>query len=139
MFDLSQTEFRLSDFAKTAGDEAPTPILSNDGAPSREVMDYCDKHNLTLDWALLGESPVHRRPKAPKLSDVEVDAIFLHGLLQGLSLLIDETERVSSPASNATTALVEEVIKKSALLSEDLGRLVDVTPGARSVSSEAIQ
>ncbi|WP_028955720.1 hypothetical protein [Sulfitobacter sp. 20_GPM-1509m] len=139
MFDLAQTEFRLSDFAKTAGDEAPTPILSKDGAPSREVMEYCNKHNLTLDWALLGESPVHRRPKAPKLSDVEMDAVFLHGLLQGLGLLIDETEHVSSPASNATTALVEEVIKKSALLSEDLGRLADVTPGARSVSSEAIQ
>lgn len=139
MFDIVKTEFRLSDFAKTAGDEAPTPILSKDGAPSREVMEYCNKHNLTLDWALLGESPVHRRPKAPKLSDVEVDAIFLHGLLQGLGLLIDEAQCVSSPASNATTALAEEVIKKSALLSEDLGRLVDATPDARGSHVEAGQ
>ena len=141
MFDIVKTEFRLSDFAKTAGDEAPTPILSKDGAPFLllTLTNSRNKHNLTLDWALLGESPVHRRPKAPKLSDVEVDAIFLHGLLQGLGLLIDEAQCVSSPASNATTALAEEVIKKSALLSEDLGRLVDATPDARGSHVEAGQ
>ncbi len=139
MFDLDQTEFRLSQFAKDAGDTAPKPILSEDGAPSRAVMDYCDKHNLTLDWALLGESPVHRRPKAPKLSDVEDDAIFLHGLLQGLEILICEAESVSSPASNGAHALAQEVIQKSDRLLLDLGRLADATSKASRSQVEAGQ
>lgn len=137
MNDLETIRFRLGQFAKKAGDIAPSLILNADGAPSREIMNYCDKHNLTLDWALLGEDPVYRRPKAPNPADVEHDAIFLHGLLQGLELLISEAEAVSSPASNAAHALAQEVIKKSDRLSVDIGRLVDATPNARKAQLEA--
>ncbi len=139
MIDLEYIKFRLNRFAESVGDTAPSPILNADDAPSREIMDYCDKHNLTLDWALLGEDPVHRKPKAPKLDDIEYDAIFLHGLLQGLALLIDEAESNSSPASNAAHALAQEVIGKSERLAADLSRLVDATPNARKAQTEAIQ
>ena len=139
MFDQKQTEIRLNQFAENAGDTAPSPILSKDGAPSGEVMDYCDKHNLTLDWALLGASPVHRKPKAPRIADIEFDAIFLHGLLQGLDILIGEAESNSSPASNATHAHAREVIHKSERLAADLSNLVDATSGARHVQVGASQ
>ena len=139
MFDHNQTKLRLNQFAKNAGDTAPSAFLSNDGAPSREVMDYCDKHNLALDWVLLGASPVHRKPKAPRIADIEFDAIFLHGLLQGLDILIGEAESNSSPASNATHALAREVIHKCERLAADLSNLVDATSGARHVQAGAGQ
>ena len=139
MNDLETIRFRLNHFAESAGDNAPSTILSADGAPSREIMEYCDKHNLTLDWALLGNGPTHRKPKAPLLADVEFDAIFLHGLLQGLDLLISEAESKSSPASNAAHALAQEVIVKSERLAADLSSLVDATPNARKAQLEANQ
>lgn len=139
MNDLETIRFRLDQFAESAGDTAPSVILSADGAPSREIIDYCDKHHLTLDWALLGNGPTHRKPKAPLLADVEFDAIFLHGLLQGLDLLISEAESKSSPASNAAHALAQEVIVKSERLAADLSSLVDATPNARKAQLEANQ
>lgn len=139
MNDLETIRFRLNQFAESAGDTAPSLILSADGAPSREIIDYCDKHNLTLDWALLGNGPSHRKPKAPLLADVELDAIFLHGLLQGLELLIDDSESSASPASNAAHALAQEVIAKSERLAADLSSLVDATPNARKAQLEVNQ
>ncbi|MFG6584796.1 MULTISPECIES: hypothetical protein [Sulfitobacter] len=139
MNDLEVIRFRLSHFAESAGDTAPSKILSSDGGPSREIMDYCDKHRLTLDWALLGSGPIHRKAKAPLLADIEFDAIFLHGLLQGLELLIDESESNSSPASNAAHALAQEVIAKSERLACDLSSLVDATPNARKAQLEAVK
>jgi len=139
MLDQNKIAARLNAFAKDANDTAPSSALSDDGAPSPELMAYCDKHGLTLDWALLGASPTHRKPKAPRLADIELDAIFLHGLLQGLDILICEAESTSSPATNATHALGQEVIKKCEQLAGDLSSLVDATPGARQLKTEASQ
>ena len=137
MNDLETIRFRLNQFAESAGGNAPSTILSADGAPSREIIEYCNKHNLTLEWVLLGSGPTHRKPKAPLLADVEMDAVFLHGLLQGLELLIDDSESSASPASNAAHALAQEVIAKSERLAADLSSLVDATPNARKAQLEA--
>ncbi len=139
MLDLKEIKARLDLFAKDVDDTAPSTALSVDGGPSPELLAYCDKHGLTLDWALLGTGPIHRRPKAPLLADIEFDAIFLHGLLQGLDILICEADNCSSPASNATHALGQEVIMKCERLAEDLSSLVDATPGARQAQREAGQ
>ncbi|WP_386682988.1 hypothetical protein [Loktanella sp. R86503] len=48
------------------------------------------------------------------------DATFLHGLLQGLEILISESNSNSSPASNAAYALVHELIGKADRLTLDL-------------------
>ncbi|WP_340250904.1 hypothetical protein [Sulfitobacter pontiacus] len=139
MLDLKEIKARLDLFAKDVDDTAPSTALSVDGGPSAELLEYCDKHGLTLDWALLGTGPVHRKPKTPLLADIEFDAIFLHGLLQGLDILICEADSCASPASNATHALGQEVIMKCDRLVEDLSSLVDATPGARTAQREAGQ
>ncbi|WP_386684179.1 hypothetical protein [Loktanella sp. R86503] len=51
------------------------------------------------------------------------DATFLHGLLQGLEILISESTSNSSPASNAAYALVNELIGKADRLTRDLESL----------------
>ena len=63
-------------------------------------------------------------PDTPKtLTDCQTDACFLHGLLQGLVILIDESQASASPASNAAYALASELVKKADRLSNDLDRL----------------
>ena len=57
------------------------------------------------------------------LTDCQTDACFLHGLLQGLVILIDESQASASPASNAAYALASELVKKADRLSNDLDRL----------------
>ena len=57
------------------------------------------------------------------LTDCQTDACFLHGLLQGLVILIDESQSSASPASNAAYALASEVVRKADQLSSDLDRL----------------
>ncbi len=52
---------RLRGHAVDHGDVPPETIVSPDGGPSKGVMAYCDRHGLTLDWALLGASPKNRR------------------------------------------------------------------------------
>ena len=54
------------------------------------------------------------------LDDIKVDAVFLHGLCQGVGILYDETEKFCSPASNATHALICEVIEKAERLADDI-------------------
>ena len=59
------------------------------------------------------------------LDDIKVDAVFLHGLCQGVGILYDETEKFCSPASNATHALICEVIEKASRLADDLNAAAD--------------
>ena len=54
------------------------------------------------------------------LTDIQVDAVFLHGLCQGVGILYDETQTVCSPASNATHSLICEVIAKAEQLANDI-------------------
>lgn len=55
---------RLRGHAVDHGDVPPETIVSPDGGPSKGVMAYCNRHNLTLDWVLLGASPMNRRAAA---------------------------------------------------------------------------
>lgn len=132
MYDLENIRFRLNEQAEKSGDQVPEPILSADGAPSRETMAFCNKHSLTLDWVILGAEPVYRKSKTPALCDIEYDAITLHALLEGLDLLMSEAESNASPASNAAHVLAQQVIDKCARLAEDLTLVVDAHPEGRS-------
>ena len=57
------------------------------------------------------------------ISDLRDDATFLHGLCQGIGVLFDEVQNSATPASNATHALIHEVIAKADRLSRDLDGL----------------
>jgi hypothetical protein len=52
---------RLREFASTLGEMPPSSALSVDGAPSGEVLDYCNQHHLTLDWVFKGCAPQFRK------------------------------------------------------------------------------
>jgi hypothetical protein len=54
------------------------------------------------------------------VQDCASDATFLHGLLQGLEILISEGNSNSSPASNAAYSLVHELIGIVDCLTRDL-------------------
>lgn len=57
------------------------------------------------------------------IPDLRDDATFLHGLCQGVGVLYDEVQNAATPASNATHALIHEVIAKADRLSRDLDAL----------------
>ncbi len=48
------------------------------------------------------------------------DASHLHALSQALDLVIDHIERPPSPASNAMSALIGEIVDRAARLRDDL-------------------
>lgn len=51
---------RLKRHAVDLGDIPPERIIADDGSPSSDLMAYCDRHMLTLDWVLLGKRPSSR-------------------------------------------------------------------------------
>ena len=53
---LEAARARLDEFAAEVGGQASNALLSKDGAPSREVMDFRKQHGLTLDWMYCGVS-----------------------------------------------------------------------------------
>ena len=61
------------------------------------------------------------------LSDCQRDATFLHGLLQGLEILIEQSAGDASPAGNAAYSLASEVVAKSEALAANLCRLQDAS------------
>ena len=46
---------RLADFASWTKTEAPKTAVDEDGAPSAELLAYCDEHGLSLDWLFRGD------------------------------------------------------------------------------------
>jgi len=60
---------------------------------------------------------------AKTLSACQRDATLLHGLLQGLEILIEQSAGDASPAGNAAYSLASEVVAKSDALAADLCRL----------------
>jgi hypothetical protein len=63
--------------------------------------------------------------KTKTISDCATDATFLHGLLQGLEILISESNSCASPASNAAYALVNELVAKADRLTHALEAIDD--------------
>ena len=59
-------------------------------------------------------------PEPKDLSDIQVDAVFLHGLIQGIGVIYDEVQTACTPASNACNALICETIEKASRLANDI-------------------
>ncbi|WP_347310963.1 hypothetical protein [Defluviimonas sp. SAOS-178_SWC] len=57
------------------------------------------------------------------LSDCQTDAIYLHGLMQGIEELMDSVTLSLSPAANATHALIHVAAEKAEQLKDGLERL----------------
>lgn len=62
--DLTPINTRLAKFAESVGDTPPTTIIDQDGAPSAALMEFRKRHDLTLDWMILGRSPKYCRTDA---------------------------------------------------------------------------
>lgn len=120
--ELNTINTRLGVFAHSVGDTPPATLIGPQGEPSQDVLTFCKTHNLTLDWAFLGQGPQFRTPQKT-LRDVEEDLTFLHALLQGLDALIDDCTSGSSPTSNAAYALSQEVVAKCDGILTDVGNL----------------
>lgn len=54
------------------------------------------------------------------LDEIKTDAVFLHGLCQGVGILYGEFDSACTPASNATYTLICEIIKKAERLANDI-------------------
>ena len=46
---------RAEFFANTLGLTAPGKLVADDGAPSKELLDFCRKTGMSLDWVFLGD------------------------------------------------------------------------------------
>ena len=51
---------RLKGHAEDRGDIPPKCVVARDGGPSMDLLVYCERHDLSLDWALLGNGPTNR-------------------------------------------------------------------------------
>lgn len=50
-----EAETRVQFFADTIGKEPPARLLSADGAPAPELLNFCQNTGMSLDWAFLGD------------------------------------------------------------------------------------
>lgn len=46
---------RVAYFARVVGKESPTNLLSDDGAPSPELLAFCNDTGMSLDWVFTGD------------------------------------------------------------------------------------
>jgi len=53
--DIKAAETRAQFFADTLGQEAPERLIGDDGAPAPELMAFCDRTVMSLDWVFLGD------------------------------------------------------------------------------------
>lgn len=53
--DFDDARGRLTKFAEWTKTTAPKEMLDEDGAPKDELLDYCRKENLSLDWLFTGD------------------------------------------------------------------------------------
>ncbi|OZB12763.1 MAG: hypothetical protein B7X55_13955 [Rhodobacterales bacterium 34-62-10] len=51
---------RLKRHAEDRGDIPPKCVVARDGGPSMDLLVYCERHDLSLDWVLLGKQPENR-------------------------------------------------------------------------------
>lgn len=49
------SEQRLAAFAKATETQAPSKLLAEDGAPSKEMLAYCKATGCSLDWVFCGD------------------------------------------------------------------------------------
>ena len=52
--DLNAVQCRLNAHAARRQVSPPETLLDADGGPSQSILDYCDVHDLTLDWVYTG-------------------------------------------------------------------------------------
>ena len=48
-------EARLQFYADTIGAPVPPRLLSEDGSPSPELLNFCVRYGASLDWVFLGD------------------------------------------------------------------------------------
>lgn len=53
--DYTDAEARLQFYADTIGVEAPQALLAADGAPSAELLNFCNRYGASLDWIFRGD------------------------------------------------------------------------------------
>jgi len=60
---IDPARHRLEECAQQVNAIVPAPALSNDGAPSEAVLDFCNKHDFSLDYIYSGKLPMRRAAK----------------------------------------------------------------------------
>ncbi len=53
--ELKAAMSRARFFAETIGKEPPSRLLSDDGAPSHELLAFCEETGMSLDWVFLDD------------------------------------------------------------------------------------
>jgi hypothetical protein len=103
----------------------PVPkIIDKDGAPHPELLDFTDRHGITLDW-------VFGLTDKPPYSNGE-KALDLYGLIRALQC-IDDTNLVPRIADDARAAVLNMAERLAADLKENLwnggGTIYTLPPG----------
>lgn len=118
--DLKPAQDRIAGFAAARGVMAPDPLTDPDGSPSAALKAFCKAQNVTLDWALLGEGPVKHGRRAKPMADLLFDAVYLHGILQGIDHLLFDMPGEASALSNSLTAISNEAVAKADRLHREM-------------------
>lgn len=53
--EMKEAKARLELCAEWTSTEAPNELLDDNGSPSQELLRYCRKESLNLDWLFIGD------------------------------------------------------------------------------------
>ncbi|MDP5217124.1 hypothetical protein Q5Y75_07840 [Ruegeria sp. 2205SS24-7] len=84
--DYEKAEARAKLYAHTIGVNSPASLVADDGAPSREVLNFCLTNGASLDWIFLGDvrgmiRDSYKLAKLERESETEADSHY-HGALE---------------------------------------------------------
>lgn len=51
----TEAEARMHFYADTIGVQPPDRLLSDDGSPAPELLNFCVRYGASLDWIFLGD------------------------------------------------------------------------------------
>ena len=53
--EMNEAKARPEQFAEWTSKEAPSALQDENGSPSQEILRYCRKEHLNLDWLFIGD------------------------------------------------------------------------------------
>jgi len=127
-FDIEAARVRVATLARQTGEPEPE-IMAEDGGPHDELLAFCDKTDMPLDYVLLGAGPRCRTPVDPiystgKPEDAELKVYRIQGLaIAGMAstepvLRLENTPLAIVSAFETIARLADEVTD---MMAEDQG------------------
>ena len=133
------TQQRLEACAAQVNTIAPTLVIAGDEAPSKAVLDFCNKHDFSLDYIYSGKLPMRRAPMGnPNCVPQETRTKIAHiaGLMRA-GQCADETLLIMKDRGVGAIFEVAEGMLNEALMDIDRSEAIKDTKKLRGQMTES--